>query len=564
MKNLLLLPVFALSLAAPALAGDCDPTGFCHLSPWLPAGTATGDQVGQSVALDATTALLGAPGADAVHVYTRVGSLWIQTQTLFDPHGSGHLFGHAVALDGDRCYVGAPYSDFADTNAGAVHVFERGPGGFVPSGVLLDGTPSTNARLGWALDAHNHWLAVGAPWDQVQGRVHVWDFESGAASYVREVGGPVALGQFGAAVALRRPEASTSGYLFAGSPADPTEGSGAGSVAYLRVHPAEVAFAQVLRPTELEAGDGFGSALDFDGEHLIVGAPGDDADGSNAGAAYLYTVTPQPGPMVATFLQELAACGGSSNRRFGTSVAVAGKRVAVAEVPITLGQALGGGGGGVPAEPAPEVGVGGEVHLFEPDASIVSQAWEYERTLAAANAQNGQAFGQGLALSGPLVLAGAPGSSLAGAESGAGYLLSTAAQGLPGGLCPSPHLATTLTYGVGKAGPAGIPGLSLSKPPVPGQSTLVRATNLSPGMKPLLLLGTALDFLPVDGGLLLVADPLLIPLPTVSVTKAVGVPWDLPAGSSLVGLPLFTQVVAVDWVGLELVMSPGLGIAVGY
>ena len=98
----------------------------------LTAGDAAArDQFGESVAVDGDTALVGAPledgedlNAGAAYVFIRSGSSWIQQAKLTDRDGfAGDLFGRSVAIDGDTALVGAPNDDDNGTNAGAAYVF---------------------------------------------------------------------------------------------------------------------------------------------------------------------------------------------------------------------------------------------------------------------------------------------------------------------------------------------------------------------------------------------------------------------------------------------------------
>jgi len=102
-----------------------------------------GDLFGDSVALDADTALVGSPGessyAGAAYVFRRRGSCWVQ-QSRFVGATHDDFLGGSVALDGNTALVGA---SGATAGAGAVYVLERRGGGWVQQGKLLasDGAP---------------------------------------------------------------------------------------------------------------------------------------------------------------------------------------------------------------------------------------------------------------------------------------------------------------------------------------------------------------------------------------------------------------------------------------
>ena len=87
---------------------------------------------GWSVALDGSTAVVGAPGKDskagAAYVFVRSRGKWTQQAKLTaSDAAAGGQFGWSVALDGSTAVVGAPGKD---SKAGAAYVFVRsGPPG---------------------------------------------------------------------------------------------------------------------------------------------------------------------------------------------------------------------------------------------------------------------------------------------------------------------------------------------------------------------------------------------------------------------------------------------------
>lgn len=532
---------FAVSIPAAAQSG------FCHLPPWTAPGAPQPGYLGSAVALDGQTALLGDTAREIVVVLTRLGTQWYPLQTFSDPDGSGTSFGAALALDGTHFYVGAPSADAGGSALGSVHVYERGPGGWAHVQRLTSQTPTVDGRFGAALSAHNDWLAVGAPGDNGTGRAQVWSFASGAATYVNSMGNFATSGEFGRTVALHRPAGSSHGFLFVGDPFDDTIANNGGAVRYFRVHPMEIAYGSVLAPLELQTGDVFGISIGFDGAHLVVGASGDDDVAPSAGAAYVYDVPP-PGPLVANFAAKLLGPDTDAGDYFGRTVAVHGNRIAVGALQQQ--------------QPGPQ---GGKVHLFRP--AVFGNGWLHDRRLEPDAATPALGLSYSLAIHGDLVLAGAPQTSTGTVQTGAAFLFSTAGKSLPGGLCPAPVLATAIPYGPSKGGPGGTPTLGFNSLPVPGQSTQIAVKGVLPGTTPILLVGAAPDFLPFDGGHFLVANPILLPMPTVSAFGQVGMGWSVPASTGLVGVELFAQVFGFDpgaAGAFATVHSRGLGFSVGY
>lgn len=540
----LLLPI----LGAAVGAQNINTLGTCQLPTWQPAGLAPLERMGQAVAIEGNTALVGAPGGDRVFVYERNFSTWSLVQTLESPLGLGVEFGHSVAIDGTRCYVGAPGVDLAAPNAGAVHVFLRGPSAWVHQQAVLDLTPTVNGRFGHSVDASGSWIAVGAPGDAGTGRAHVLAMVSGTAVLLREFGQFLANDNFASAVALHRNVGDTYAQVFASNWSDDTLDTNAGSVWHVVVSDDDITYGSALRPADLGYYDLFGFSLDCDGEHLVVGARGNDDQAVGAGAAYVYDLGPTTFPLSADLAGKIYAPEAGVGDQFGYSVAIDGARIAVAARM---------------QEDAP--GEVGKVHLYRP--AIFGDTWVYDRTLEPADGMAAQHFGTAVALGERQVVVGSMYHYDAGFQAGAAYLFSTATNAADGGLCPSEHLTTAQPYGPNKAGPNSAPGLALVTPAVPGQNALLRVEGLAAGTAPILLIGAAPALLPFDGGHFLVADPILIPMPPAVFLGQVGVSWSVPQSPGLLGMPIYLQAFAIDPAAVgafHTVHSRGLAIGVGY
>jgi hypothetical protein len=117
--------------------------------------------------------------------------------------------------------------------------------------------------------------------------------------------------QFGTAVA------ASPDLIAVGAPGDDREGSEAGAVHVFGPAGGGWSEQDVLVGPDARAGDQFGSSLALAGGLLAVGAPGRDEEGSWAGAVYLYRRDADAWTLLATLLAPDATQGA----RFGTSVA---------------------------------------------------------------------------------------------------------------------------------------------------------------------------------------------------------------------------------------------------
>ena len=108
---------------------------WSHQARLISSDGAVGDWFGYSVALDADTALVGAPLADVAgnfnqgtaYVFTRTGNSWSQQAKLTAAYGAGDdRFGNTIVLDGNTALVGASGDvDFSDT-PGTAYLFNWG------------------------------------------------------------------------------------------------------------------------------------------------------------------------------------------------------------------------------------------------------------------------------------------------------------------------------------------------------------------------------------------------------------------------------------------------------
>jgi choice-of-anchor B domain-containing protein len=229
------------------------------------------------------------------------GSGW-----LTGPYTAGYAgFGSAVALVGDRVFVGDP-GDFAffpmpPNRPGALSVFSvAGDGSWEellsvssPSGQVGDG-------FGRAVAASERWVVVGAPGvNDGVGAAFVYSRVRDDLLLSFTLEGDHAGAAFGAAVAL------SDNVLYVGAPG---ASDGAGLVQVVRLD-APYAAPVELRPAEPAAGGRFGASLSAEADRVLVGAPGPGPDAFGfagpiqflPGAAHLFRGAPDAMAEVVTF-----------------------------------------------------------------------------------------------------------------------------------------------------------------------------------------------------------------------------------------------------------------------
>lgn len=144
--------------------------------------------------------------------------------------------------------------------------------------------------------------------------------------------------------------------------------------------------AATLEVSDLMPGDRFGYAVALDGEQLAVGAIGRDGEGWNSGCVFLFRST-ATGWVESGRLFPPESSGGA---RFGQSLALSGDTLVV----------------GAPEDNRPEL-ASGAAYVFARDTR---GAWSMRAELEPQGLGAFQRFGASLAISGSMVIVGAPGS----------------------------------------------------------------------------------------------------------------------------------------------------------
>lgn len=193
-----------------------------------PATPQAGARFGASVDIHVgsfTHIVIGAPGitggggAYRYAVGSGVASPGLVGPFAISTRSTGDEAGAAVAVSDRFVAVGSPNDgDGVTGNPGSVIVYVRvGTGALTSSGLLqATGTIDTGDRFGASLSLWGDYLAVGAPNDEGGGTVHVYEYDSMAATpwtLVRQISlGTGALAQFGKSLDL------DGGFLAVGAP----------------------------------------------------------------------------------------------------------------------------------------------------------------------------------------------------------------------------------------------------------------------------------------------------------------------------------------------------------
>ncbi len=187
-----------------------------------------GDAFGAVLAMENTTAVLGAPaipgpGVPSAYVFTLSGGAWTEQQQLLSgTSATGDDFGTAVALSGDTAVIGAPATTVGSSAAqGVVYVFTRTGTTWALSSQIVASDGQGGDYFGAAVALDGTKLLVGAPGGTSMtkpGKAYVFGATGGSWSQQQELtqsGGPAGA-EFGAHVALQ------SGIALIAAVADPS------------------------------------------------------------------------------------------------------------------------------------------------------------------------------------------------------------------------------------------------------------------------------------------------------------------------------------------------------
>jgi len=366
-------------------------------------GTQDSSAFGLSVAISSDNAIVGAPFKDsggAAYIFHRIDGIWdAGTKIVASDAEASDLFGQSVAISGDYAIVGAVDEDEGGTDAGAAYVFHRTAGITWDTGTkIMASDAEANDQFGISVATSGDYVLVGAYNEDINGT------DAGAAYIFQRTGentwkagakilaSDTAAGDnFGMSVSL------SGDYTIIGAyHEDPGSLSNAGS-AYVYQYDPPVA--GKLSAFDADSNDSFGISVAISGDYVIAGAPNEDAESTNGGAAYLFHRTDANNWDTGT---KITASDIQSSDVFGSSVAISGD-YAIA---------------GAPNEDAGGTNAGAAYVFHRTGANT----WDMGTKIVAYDAQDYDYFGSSVAISGDYTIVGAYQEDAGGAIAGAAYI----------------------------------------------------------------------------------------------------------------------------------------------
>jgi len=295
-----------------------------QISKLLAGDGASSDFFGSAVAIDDGLAVVGAWQSDALGMNSGAAYLYDAAtgnelfQLLADNGFDFDHFGTSVAIDGNIVVVGAPGVFVSVLGQGAAYLFDTDTGAQLNQ--LSADDPEVGDDFGQSVAIADGIVAVGNPEDSDKGlssgAVYLFDASTGdqIAKIVPDDG--QAFDRFGTEVAL------ADGVLAVGLPeADGVEANA--GAAYLYDVDTQTLIAR-LEASDGESSDKFGHSIDVEGGLVVVGARLEDENGLDAGAVYLYDAA--SGTELEKLLADEADAAGDA---FGTSVGISAGVIAI-------------------------------------------------------------------------------------------------------------------------------------------------------------------------------------------------------------------------------------------
>jgi hypothetical protein len=260
----------------------------------------TNDLFGHCVDMTQTHIIAGAPFADMpssveqgkAYIYTYAPNLVLQATLIASDAGAHDYFGFSVSVDGDYAAVGAPGNEILGAiGVGRVYIYMRTGTTWNQTFVLSPSDYVAYDGYGTTVKLWGDYLAVGTPNKKVNGltyagKVYVYKRNGSSWTLIQSLTSPEVQSneRYGQEIEMYDHK------LFIGAPdnvSGPTDGPG--KIYNYLLAGNTVTYETTLTSSDGKSGDGFGSAIDFLDNTLLVGAPSaNDGASTGVGKAYVF------------------------------------------------------------------------------------------------------------------------------------------------------------------------------------------------------------------------------------------------------------------------------------
>lgn len=333
-------------------------------------------------------------------VLVAANSFATQDVILADDGKAGDSFGYDVAIDGNTALVGAFKADIDGViDAGAAYAYVLGGNGWEKQAKLFAEPAFADDTLGGKVALKNNVAMLGVSRRDDKGK------DSGAVvSFEREVNtwkqrqiftAPDAKpgDAFGQSIAL------TKNHLVIGAPRNDALGNDAGAAYIYKRENDTWHYQTKITASDGVTGDLFGISVAIDGNTILVGADLHDEKAENAGAVYVYVLEENKWKQEA----KLMASDGGKTDIFGVRVALSENTALVS----------------ARRDDTEELGIdAGSAYIFVREGST----WTQQAKLTSPDGQADDRFGRGVALSSDTAIISAMNHDANGSNTGALYV----------------------------------------------------------------------------------------------------------------------------------------------
>ncbi|MCH8304485.1 MAG: T9SS type A sorting domain-containing protein [Candidatus Marinimicrobia bacterium] len=306
-------------------------------------------------------------------------------------------FGYSVSISGDYAVVGAFLDDDSGSSSGSAYIFKRVGESWAQEAKLLPADGAASDKFGRSVSISGDYAVVGAFFDSDNGIASgsAYVFKRTGASWAQEA---KLLPSDGATSDVFGISVSISGdYAVVGASGDDDNGSASGSAYVFKRSGTSWAQETKLLPSDAAAGDFFGKSVSISGDYAVVGAQENDDNGTNSGSAYVFK---RAG---ASWAQEtkLLPSDGATIDVFGISVSISGDYAVVGA-----------------HRDSDNGSFSGSAYVFK----RTDVTWTQEAKLLPSDGAADDQFGISVSISGDYAVVGAQENDDNGSNSGSAYL----------------------------------------------------------------------------------------------------------------------------------------------
>jgi len=360
------------------------------------------DLFGNSVSINGDYAIVGAYGDDvngidsgSAYIFKWNGTSWVEQQKLTASDGAAYdQFGYSVSISGDYAIVGAYLDDDKGTDSGSAYIFLRSGTSWSQQAKLTASDGNAYDCFGNSVSISGDYAIVGAYYDDVNGMVDsgsAYVFFRSGTSWSQQAkltaSDGAAFDYFGWSVSI------SGDYAIVGAYGDDVNGSFSGS-AYIFLR-GGTSWSQQAKFTASDgaAEDWFGWSVSINGDYAIVGAWGDDGE---KGSACIFKRVDTSWSQQ----DKLTASDGAVGDYFGWSVSISGDYAIV----------------GAYGDDSHK----GSAYIFKRGGT----SWSEQDKLTASDGAAGDRFGWSVSVSGDYAIVGACLDDYKGYASGSAYIYS--------------------------------------------------------------------------------------------------------------------------------------------